>query len=345
MTHYLDTAAGREISIEGQPHLYFGGTSYLGLQTLPGFQKLLIKNIKRHGTNHGASRKSNIRFSVYDQAEKKLAAFCGAEACLSLSSGFLAGQLVSNHFNTSDHDCFYAPRTHVAVHQRHTMNFETYNDLVKAVLNSGKTPVVFCDAIDFLGTNYPDFEWLGKLNASEVVLVADDSHGLGIIGEEGEGIFEQLSAYNFKDLVVCSSMGKGFGIQAGIILGSNTLINELKSTDWFAASSPASPAGMATFLEAQTIYREQLRKLRDNLHFFISRITDLSHFQYMTEYPTFNYSNELLTETLFTNKIVVTDFKYPNEDSSTVSRIVLSAHHEQEDMEKLTQIINSHYLP
>jgi len=49
MIHYIDAYPGREINVQGHKYLYFGGTSYLGLQTDEEFQNVFIKNIKKFG--------------------------------------------------------------------------------------------------------------------------------------------------------------------------------------------------------------------------------------------------------------------------------------------------------
>lgn len=43
MAYEIDTFPGRTVSIKGEPHLYFGGTGYLGLQTDALFQDFLLK--------------------------------------------------------------------------------------------------------------------------------------------------------------------------------------------------------------------------------------------------------------------------------------------------------------
>lgn len=53
MAYEIDTFPGRTVSIKGEPHLYFGGTGYLGLQTNALFQNLFIKNVQEYGTNYG----------------------------------------------------------------------------------------------------------------------------------------------------------------------------------------------------------------------------------------------------------------------------------------------------
>ncbi len=95
MTHFIDSFPSRTVNIDGDFYSYFGGTAYLGLQDFRPFQDIFIENLKRYGTNYGASRKSNVRFTIFEKAEQLLANLVASEACLTMSSGFLAGQFLA----------------------------------------------------------------------------------------------------------------------------------------------------------------------------------------------------------------------------------------------------------
>mgnify|MGYP000686593730 CR=1 FL=1 len=340
MTHYVDNFPDREITIGGVTHLYFGGTSYLGLQTNKKFQNIFISNIKKYGTNYGASRKSNVRFSIYEKTEKYLAELVGSQSCITLSSGYLAGQLITTYYNTPNYKLFFAPNTHIALHLSKTNNYINYNSLTKDILsyinsNKKKTPVILLDSIDFHGANYPDFKFLDTLPLQECILVIDDSHGIGIVGENGAGVFKLLKERKPKRLIVCCSLGKGFAIQAGAVFGTAKTISNLKKTAFFGGASPTTPANIATLKDAKAIYTLHRKKLQANNLYFTSKIQYLNYFTFMKGHPSFTYTNEKLTKYLMQNKIVVTNFNYPNEDSPLMSRIVISASHTKEDLDSL----------
>ncbi|MCB0374301.1 MAG: aminotransferase class I/II-fold pyridoxal phosphate-dependent enzyme, partial [Sinomicrobium sp.] len=181
-----------------------------------------------------------------------------------------------------------------------------------------------------------------SLPLQHIILVADDSHGLGITGPQGGGAYKTLRELRPKDLVVCGSLGKGFGIQAGVVFGSRSLINALAETDMVIASSPAAPATLATFLQAQQLYAEKRRALLHHITTFTAAIHPLSRFRYIENYPAFSYADETLSAHLLRHNIITTHFKYPNENAGTVSRIVLSAHHTGADMLQLITAVNSH---
>ncbi|MCX2681693.1 aminotransferase class I/II-fold pyridoxal phosphate-dependent enzyme [Galbibacter sp. EGI 63066] len=343
MIYFTDDFPGRTVRTKEGEFLYFGGTSYLGLQQHPEFQEILINNIKKYGTNYGASRKSNVRLSIYEKVEKHLAQFVGSEACCTVSSGYMASQLVCHYFSNKKYTLYYAPHTHTSLLQADSRVYQSYDvledDLKDNLLDT--TPVILLDSIDFLGINYPDFLALQTMDLTNVILVVDDSHGFGVLGTKGEGVFPSLQQLNAKEVIVCGSLGKGFGLQAGAILGSKKRIDELNNTPFFGGASPATPANMATLIDAQHIFRTQLKKLKENLHFFNDQLKNEGLFVHPGTHPTYTFLNERLVDFLVQKKILVTSFRYPDKDSAVMSRIVISAHHTKNDLEYLTESIDS----
>jgi len=346
MAQYIASFPGRKIKIEGKEHLYFGGTAYLGLQTDKEFQNLYAENIKKYGTNYGASRKSNLRISIFEEAERYLAERVGAEACATVSSGYLAGQWVARTLNTKEHSFFYAPNSHPALYPAPTKSYTTFTALNIAVRehlrsNTNSTPVVFLDAIDFSGCNYPDFKPLQLLPLNNVILVVDDSHGIGIVGENGGGVYRKLYRLPIRELLVCCSLGKGFGIQGGAVFGGKQRISNLMNTSLFASASPPAPAALATLMDAESIYSKKRKLLQDHIDYFSGQLRHPKKFHFMPGHPAFTYSDQQMTEYLESERIIVTSFPYPEKDSRTMSRIVLSAGHTMADMELLAAAVNT----
>ena len=344
----VDSFPGRELNIDGVPHLYFGGTAYLGLQNLPEFQDLFIENIKKYGTNYSASRKSNVQLPVFEAAETHLAKIVQSEACMTFSSGYLAGQFISKYLQGRQHKFFYTPNTHSAVHQKKPKTYVTYSSLLFALeshlaVSKLVTPVIFLDAIDFSGANYPDFQGLKNLPLKDCILVVDDSHGIGVVGKNGQGVFASLKKLRPKKLFICCSLGKGLGIQAGAIFGNKTDLDDMIKTPFFGGASPASPAAMKTYLQAQNIYADRRKVLKRNIQSFSQNNGHLEKFRFMPNHAVFSFHNPELVDFLKKHHIIITDFNYPDEASKSMSRIVISANHWPEDIKKLVKSIGLYY--
>jgi 7-keto-8-aminopelargonate synthetase-like enzyme len=342
----IDEFPGRTITLDGKDYLYFGGTSYLGLQTDSDFQSLFIKNIKKYGTSYSASRKSNIRLSIFDKAESYLSNIVGSESCITMSSGYLVGQLVCDYFSNADYKLYYAPNTHSALYRGKQEVYQSWKQLEIDILKQQEEKqVIFLDSIDFNGSNYPEYKPLQKLPLENIILVIDDSHGIGITGKNGGGSFSYIQSLKPKELIVTCSLGKGFGIQAGAIFGHQSIIENLKETQFFGGSSPATPAALATLIDAHTIFLIKRDLLNLNTALFLKNLANPSFFSTSEGHPTFSFKNEQMATLLKENGILVTNFRYPTKNDELMSRIVLNSSHEKEDILKLCKTLNTLPIP
>lgn len=350
MVHYTDHPPGRTVRVNHREYLYFGGTSYLGLQADPEFRELLIENIRRYGGSHGASRLSNLRLKIYEQAEMRLAAWTGSPAAITTSSGFLAGQLLAHYFANSPYQPFYAPNVHAAMVSGKQTAFRNY-DLLKAAISGylaanapNGTPVLFMDSTDLGGKSYPGYEALKDLPLQQLILVADDSHGLGILGDKGGGAYRSLQALRPKELLVCGSLGKALGLQGGVILGEAKRLAQLWDTPFFAGASPAPPGHMATLIAAATLYEQHRGRLVRNISLFEEKCPQLNGVFHMQDYPVYAYNNKRLTSFLAGEQIMVTDFPYPASGPDALTgRIILSSHHLDTDIQRLCHSLNAFF--
>ena len=348
MTDYIDHFPGPQITLKGKPFLYFGGTAYLGLQHNAKFQDLYSQNIRRYGTHYGASRKSNLRMDVFDTAEQALSDNIGSDSALTLSSGYLVGQLLASFFHTPEFAPFYAPGSHAALFQKEQAPYPTYEALALALKehlagDTTKIPVVFIDTLESKESFFPDFAALKTLPLEHCILVADDSHGFGILGKRGMGSYANLAKLETKALLVCFSLGKAIGIPAGAVVGTKVFIDGLRKTVFFGAASPASPAGLATLSQAWELLYNNREQLLVNVERFLSGLSDQNHFWFTPGIPAFSYQDPGLTDFLKEAGIIVTHFHYPNENAEPTSRIVITAAHETTQIDRLTGLINGYF--
>lgn len=338
----VDEFPGREIEIGGKKFLYFGGTSYLGLQVDAEFQSLYIEQLKKYGTGYGASRKSNIQLAVFKETESYLSQLVGSDAGITLSSGYLAGQLLCEHFSNESFQRYYAPNTHSALYRGAQSIYKTWADLERDLIkNKDKFPVVLLDSIDFFGMNYPNYRALENLPLHRIILLVDDSHGIGITGTDGGGSFSYLQSLKPKELLVSCSLGKGFGIQAGAIFGNEQRIKQLRNTALFGGASPAAPASLATLTRSHHLYGNKRKALKENTELFLSLLEDTSMFIFTKGHPCFSFQNEIMAKQLEDHGILTTNFRYPTTNDNLMSRIVISANHTKSDINKLCDILQS----
>ena len=345
MVDSIQSIPDREILINGKLLLYFGGTAYLGLQNYPPFKELYLNNVSKFGMHYGASRKSNVTLDIYEEAEAYLAKWVGSESCLTMSSGYLAAQLIVHDLLEKGHPVIAAPHAHTALlinGVKTTSSIDELGQLVwRETENNQLMPVVLFDTIDFTGQQFPNFEGFRKLPLHKIFLIGDDSHGIGIVRDNGNGCYKMLQTLKPAKLMVCCSLGKALGIQAGAVFGNTDDIQTLKATPFYGGASPTSPAFMATLLGAEEIYAERLDTLKTNYRHFKSQLKNPSFFDHMENHPTFEFQNSEVASALNKAGFIFTNFNYPDENGPVVSRIVLSAYHKKRDVQKLADSLNA----
>lgn len=345
---FLDRTPGRVANIKGEEFLYFCGTSYLGICHNQAFKNHLIDGIELYGTNYGSSRISNIHLEIFERFEENIAKLTGAESALSVSSGFLAGQLVINYLQRSS-SFFYAPHVHPAlVCQQIDRNEVPFNRWISEIPEQvaraeQKSVVILSNSLDPLTVETYDFSWVEDLPVDkDIYLVIDDSHGLGVTGLNGEGVYKYINLPPHVKPVVISSLGKAFGVSGGIILSNKSFTKKLKTTPFFGGSSPISPAYLYAFLNSREHYEVSLSKLKTNISYFGSLVKSCNLFRYQSDFPVFYTSSNSLFGFLKKRKILISSFPYPSAEDPLVTRIVINSLHEKEDLDILAVLVQEY---
>lgn len=339
---------GRILTVEGEEYLYFSGTSYLGIPRNEEFRANLTEAMARYGTNYASTRISNLQLRVYEEAEGYLAQFTGAEAALTMSSGFLAGQLAVRLLQGSG--CFlHAPRTHPALWLSPAdFTDQPYEAWVRQMQEEipGRSEdhlILVCNSLDPLQVRQYHFDWVANLGtAKKITLLVDDSHGFGVTGPAGAGIFLELTSLPNVEVVVVTSFGKAFGIPGGIILGREQLIRQLKENPFFGGASPIIPAYLEAFLRSGRLFSEAREKLFANIARFRSILIDPGTFTALPDYPVFYSPQSGLCPYLLSHRILISSFPYPTPADEHITRVILNSLHTPEDIEQLAHLVN-HY--
>lgn len=337
-THY---GPGRTVRLHDLDYLYFSGTAYLGLSQHPLFKAQLKEGIDRYGANFGGSRRSNLQFEIFEEGENALANWTGAPSALLFSSGTLAGQLLQRLLATKGL-VRYAPGTHPALWGFANLPNISYADWVTQIsleLSHRKQPyVLFANAVDPLRVQRYDFDWLQQIpEGPKVYLAIDDSHGLGILGEQGVGAYAALKTPPWVEVAVVASLGKALSLPAGVVLGEKSLIQACWESPFFGGASPMPPAYLYAFLQSRDLQKALLKKLRKLIRLFAENTKALGLFESIPDYPVFFTTHNELAIRLLKQQILISSFPYPGPTDDCITRVVINALHEQHDIETLVQ--------
>ncbi|HSX66988.1 8-amino-7-oxononanoate synthase [Nocardioides sp.] len=241
----------------GDPVVDLAGNDYLGLSTHPDVRRAAADAALTWGAGAGASRLVTGTLELHEHLEEELAAFTGWPAALAFSTGYHAnlsvvaalvgkGDLVVSdaHVHASLIDAVRLSRADVAV-ARH-------NDVadVERILaaHPGRRTLVLVESIySVLGDAAPLAKLAAVAEEHGALLVVDEAHGVGVVGEGGRGLVHASGLAGHPHVVVTVTLSKAMGAQGGVLLGPASfrehLVNTARPFIFDTGLAPAATAG------------------------------------------------------------------------------------------------------
>ncbi|MFH8685029.1 8-amino-7-oxononanoate synthase [Streptomyces lydicus] len=255
------------------PLLDLAGNDYLGLARHSEVTHGAAEAAHRWGAGATGSRLVTGSTELHALLEAELAAFCGFEAALVLSSGYAAnlaavtaltapGTLVvsdaGNHASLIDGCRLSRGRVAVAPHAD--------PEAVRAALtgHDGRALAVTDSVFSVDGDAAPLPELAAACRSRGAALLVDDAHGLGILGAGGRGALSAAGLAGDADVVATVTLSKSLGSQGGAVLGPARVIEHLVNTARsFIFDTGLAPAAVGGALAAlRLLVREPDRAAR-----------------------------------------------------------------------------------
>ena len=243
--------------------LDLASNDYLGLARHPRVSAAAAEAAVQWGAGSTGSRLVTGSTALHTQLEAELAAFVGGEAALVFSSGYLANIGALTALVDADTLVVSDALNHASVVDacrlgRATVTVTPHRDVgaVKRALAGRTAPraVVVTDAVFSVDG---DLAPLGQLHtvarAHDALLVVDEAHSLGVIGQGGRGACLDAGIAAEPDVVQTVTLSKSLGSQGGAVVGSAVVVEHLVNTArtfiFDTALAPAAVAGAGAALE------------------------------------------------------------------------------------------------
>lgn len=340
----LERTPGRTCTIDGKKFLFFSGYSYLGMHHVKEFTKLVKEGIDKYGILYPSSRISNTRLELYEKFEGRLSEITGMEDTISFSSGFLAGRTIADILS-SYKNILIAPGTHPAINietkqQANSATFSEWKNELPYFINGSEENefVLLADSVDVLKVITHNFSFLKNIDASKkIVFLIDDSHGIGILGKNGEGIISQLPEKENIEYIISYSLSKAFNIEGGAVSCSKHWAEKLRQHSNYTGSTAVNPSLIHAFLKSKKLYAHQREKLIKNIR-YLKRELPPYLLKHEFDLPIFVCETENAEETFYKKGIIISSFGYPDPSSKKINRIVINALHTKKDLQKLCSL-------
>jgi 7-keto-8-aminopelargonate synthetase-like enzyme len=339
----LHQTPGRTAIVNDKELLFFSGYAYLGMNYEPDFLQLLHQGIELYGATFPSSRISNTSLSLYEETEKILSDLTQASDTILFQSGFTAGKAAVEMIEAGA-SVFQSPFCHPAI-RIHNNSSLKYSDWVNETINTinnnkfSSPPVIMSDSVNQLTAEVYDFTFLNSIQ-QKIICLIDDSHGMGLLGKNGEGIIGSLPRNENIEYIITYSLSKALNIQAGAISCTNKkTADKIRKTNWYTAVTPPSPAMLHAFCNATLIYhqqREKLNRLKIELQNLLANKKDI---RFHKGLPVFILPENLDEEYFSKHDIIISSFAYPDPKGKKINRAVINALHTNDDLQKLANSI------
>jgi len=359
--NYLDSPQAARVRMEGRGEvIILSSNNYLGLSNQPEVIAAGKAALDRWGAGTASVRFICGTYTTHRSLEAACARLVGTGASLSFVSAWNANEAVPatllseqdlvisdqlNHASIID-----ATRLAKAITKCQTAVYKHADlaDLAEklSTARDRRFKMVITDGIFSMEgsiANLPDLVELCRTH--DAVLVVDDSHATGVLGQHGRGTAEHFGLLGEIDIIT-STLGKALGGAAGgFVAGSAAVCDYLTQRarpQLFSNALPPTVAASALasveFLEA---HPERVATLRANTRYFRERLLELGFKPLPGETPiipvilgetaaAIKVSDLLLAEGVF-----VTGFGYPVVPHGQARvRCQISAAHTRDDLDE-----------
>jgi glycine C-acetyltransferase len=348
---------GAEITLNtGQKVLNFCANNYLGLSA----NKKLVEAAKEALDTHGYGM-SSVRFicgtgDLHKDLEKKIAEFFGTEDTILYAACFDANGGVFEPLLTSDDAIISDSLNHASIidgvrlckANRYRYENADMEDL-EAQLQQAQEHrfrLIVTDGVFSMDGNVAPLDKIYELaNRYNAMVMVDESHSAGVVGETGCGVTE-LYSLRGKIEIITGTLGKAFGgAIGGFTTGKKEIIEMLRqrSRPYLFSNSipPLVAAAGLKMIEMMTETNELQDRLHHNTKYFVERMLKAGFDIKPTQSAicaVMLYDAKLSQEMasrLLKEGIYVIGFYYPVVPKGQARiRVQLSAAHEPEHLDK-----------
>lgn len=329
----------------------------MGLANNERLKKAVIKAVEEYGVGPGAVRSISGTTKLHVELEQRLAKFKKTESTMTVTSGFAANTGVIpalmgkedvifsdelNHASIID-GCRLA-NSRIAKYQHRSIE-----DLKRAIVEEKKTgfrrAMIISDGVFSMDGDLAPLPELVEIAKNEqYLLMIDDAHGEGVLGDHGRGIVDHFKLPEESVDVEVGTFSKAFGIEGGLA-ASNEIINKWlrQRCRSFLFSSAMTIPNTAACIAAIDIMEESddlIKKLWDNGKYFKDKMKQLGFNTGQSETPITPITigeetmNQEFSRQLFDEGVYVTPIAFPLVPRGTARlRVMISAIHTKEDLD------------
>lgn len=262
---------------ENKEYIRMNSNSYLALHLNERVKQKEEEAIKKFGVGPGAVRFISGTYEPHKALEERISKFHNREDAIIFSSayGCVLGTLFSlideETFVISDelnHNCIIngirLSKPKEKDIYKH-LNVDECEEKIKNFIGKAKKVLIITDGVFSMRGDYAPLDILQDLAnkydkefEEGVILIVDDSHGVGIFGESGRGTEEVLKT---KVDILIGTFGKAFGVNGGYLVSDRIIVDYLREkAPLYIYTNPITPGEANAIIESINIIDSDLGK-------------------------------------------------------------------------------------
>ncbi len=271
---YLDTCFDQILSpteavLNGKKVVLAGTNNYLGLTFDPECIQAASEALEGMGTGTTGSRLANGSYELHKALENELSQFYGYSATIIYSTGFQAVQGTISSLVDRNDLIFLDAHSHASIYdgalsssaQVYKFKHNDPDDLEKRLqkVKDCKGNILICieGIYSMLGDIASLREFVDLKHKYNAYLLVDEAHSLGVLGDKGCGLVEEVGVLDQVDFVL-GTFSKSLGSVGGFCSSRHAELDYLRyACRQYIFTASQSPAQIASV-------RTALQKLQDN---------------------------------------------------------------------------------
>ncbi|MBJ99748.1 MAG: 8-amino-7-oxononanoate synthase [Euryarchaeota archaeon] len=328
----LETASEPRCIVDGKQNIMLCANNYLNLTTHQKVVDAMIEATKEFGAGSGSVRAIAGNMQLHEDLESTIAEFKGVEAALTYSAGYTANvglipTLVENNQDLiiSDElnhgsiiDGVRLTKASRAVYPHN--DTEALEEILKEN-KSARRKLIITDGVFSMDGDIAPLDIIAEIAEKyDAMVMVDDCHGEGVLGDGGRGIVDHFKLQGKIDFEI-GSFSKALGVQGGVLSGSESVKNHAinHSRSWLLSGSqpPGVAAAQKAAIEVLRDEPEHHAKLWNNTEYFRSEMQSLGFDTGVSETPIIpvmcggSLLAKQLSEELYKNGIFALPIVYP----------------------------------
>ncbi len=268
--------------------ILFCSNNYLSLAGDKRIIATATEAMKKYGCGAAASRLISGTMGPHVEVEKNFADFFGTEAALLFPSGWTANEAVLKTIPQKGDIVLLDKFDHASIidaTRAGQAEFRTYRpdrlDKLEKFLADKKynRRFIVTESVFSMDGNTADLARLVELkNACDAILIVDEAHAIGCMGETGAGLAEALGLLDQVDIII-APLGKAIAATGGIVASKKTvidyLVNKARAFIYTTAPAPPNCAAITAALEIVKTEPQRREQLAANAEYLRSKLNKL----------------------------------------------------------------------